>query len=452
MNLRMKMMVIMGITLAVIMLFLNSVFIYTQGIFSLNVFMLLFIVGMVFIAVVLRILDKLILARLSSLDAIICEIKNRDDLSLRVNVIGDDEIAKLAISVNIALDALEKSQKELQTLRFTDALTGLYNRAFFEQETKRLEQLEDGFCGAVIICDIDGLKFVNDTLGHEAGDDYIQAVADIIKQAMTHNATAFRIGGDEFSIIIHHNTNVEVEEIYTLIQYAVMQYNAENPLVPLGLSMGYAMGPLSITEVIKEADAVMYREKLNNGPNNRSAIVESLIKVADIRDCLSEGHGERVLDLVMALSEAIDLPESGRYKLRVLAFFHDVGKVVIPETLISKKLELLTREEMILIQTHCEIGKRIAHATPDLIAVADYILKHHEHWDGSGYPLGLKGEDIPLECRILMIADSYDVMTSDRSYRNHSMVSHQEALEEIKSYSGTIYDPYLVDKFIEIMS
>jgi HD-GYP domain-containing protein (c-di-GMP phosphodiesterase class II) len=134
--------------------------------------------------------------------------------------------------------------------------------------------------------------------------------------------------------------------------------------------------------------------------------------------------------------------------LSLLSKFHDIGKVGVPDRILFKP-STLTTEEMLEMQRHCEIGHRIAQSAPDLAPIADWILKHHEWWNGKGYPLGLKGEDIPLECRILAIVDAYDAMTNNRPYRK--ALSPKKALIELKRCSGTQFDPCLVSKFVEML-
>lgn len=145
-----------------------------------------------------------------------------------------------------------------------------------------------------------------------------------------------------------------------------------------------------------------------------------------------------------SLARSLELPEDRFNYLLLLAQFHDLRKVGIPDRILFKPGPL-TEEEWREIQKHSEIGHRIAQSVPDLAPIADWILKHHERWDGHGYPLGLSGEDIPLECRILAIADAYDSMTSDRPYRK--AMSREEAIGELKRCMGTQFDPQLTEKF-----
>ncbi len=184
-----------------------------------------------------------------------------------------------------------------------------------------------------------------------------------------------------------------------------------------------------ITRLFKEADDNMYRQKLHHINSNRSEIVQTLMKMLEMRDFITEGHADRLQDIVELMAKHLNLPEYSQSDLRLLAQFHDIGKVGISDNILFKPGPL-TEKEYKEMQRHSEIGQRIALASSELASMADWILKHHEWWNGQGYPLGLKEEEIPLECRILAIADAYDAMTSDRPYRQ--AMSHQEAIKEIK--------------------
>lgn len=203
-----------------------------------------------------------------------------------------------------------------------------------------------------------------------------------------------------------------------------------------------------MSNLFKEADNNMYREKLQHSLIARSTIVQTLMKALETRDFITKGHVDRLRKLVIALALAIGLPDHRVIDLRLLAEFHDIGKVGIPEHILFKPSPL-TPEEIIEMQKHCEIGHRIAMHTPDLVPIADLILKHHEWWNGEGYPLGIKGEGIPPECRILSICETYEIITSDRPY--HKAMSHEEAVAELTRRSGTKFDPELAHKFIEVV-
>jgi HD-GYP domain-containing protein (c-di-GMP phosphodiesterase class II) len=168
-------------------------------------------------------------------------------------------------------------------------------------------------------------------------------------------------------------------------------------------------------------------------------------KALEARDFITEGHGERMQSLAVALGEVAGLSKRALGELSLSAQFHDIGKVGIPDRILFKPGPL-TQQEYSEMKRHCEIGHRIALSTPDLAPIAKYILHHHEWWNGLGYPMGLKGNDIPLECRILAIVDAYDAMTSNRPYRQ--ALTHKQAIAELKNCSGKQFDPRLTAIFV----
>lgn len=341
------------------------------------------------------------------------------------------------------------NERRLEYLSTHDALTGLYNRYYFEQVMNTLELTRHP---AIIICDVDGLKLINDTLGHAAGDETLKAAGQILETVLGGSGITARIGGDEFAIILFEGNREEVESLINAIRVDAIHYTLRENSVHLSLSVGYAFGDentVNAFDLYKEADNQMYREKLHRSQSTRSVLVQTAMRMLAPRDYIADGHADRLQALVLRLGRAVRLPEKALADMRLLAQFHDIGKVGIAETILFKPGPL-TAEEWREIRRHCEIGHRIASSAPELTHIADCILKHHEWWDGSGYPLNLKGLAIPLECRILSIADAYDAMTSDRSYRK--ALSSEQALQEIERCSGSQFDPELVSKFIEIMA
>ena len=163
------------------------------------------------------------------------------------------------------------------------------------------------------------------------------------------------------------------------------------------------------------------------------------------RDFITEGHGDRMQELSGRMAEAMGMSRNEIEAMRLFAQFHDIGKVGIPDRILFNHGRL-TEEEKREMKRHAEIGYRIAMSSPELSHISDWILNHHEWWDGNGYPFQLKGEDIPLQSRILSIVDAYDAMTNNRPYRNS--LSKEEALMEIIRFKGTQFDPALVDTFV----
>ncbi|NPV72177.1 MAG: diguanylate cyclase [Firmicutes bacterium] len=432
--------------------------IYTQGRTSVLYFLSsLVMAGLVFGAVVLVFLEKTVLSRLALLSTNVSAIGASGDLSTRVPAAGRDELSDLAGEINRMLEALERYQGELRAseerhrrLSVTDSLTGLHNRTYFEQEMHRLEA-EGCTPVGIVLCDIDGLKLVNDTLGHDAGDELLLAAARVLKETSPGTATVARIGGDEFAVLLPGSDETTTERVCSELRDAVDRYNAANPERPLSTSIGFAARSdtsKSMSDLFKEADDNMYREKLHRSRSTRSVIVQTLMKAMEARDFITEGHLDRLESLVARVAAAIGLPERNITDLRLLARFHDIGKVGIPDRILMKP-GALTPEEIEEMRLHCEIGLRIAQSVPDLASISDWILKHHEWWNGQGYPLGLKGEEIPLECRILAIVDAYDAMTSDRPYRK--ALTHEQAVCELKRCAGTQFDPDLVQKVVQIL-
>jgi diguanylate cyclase (GGDEF)-like protein/PAS domain S-box-containing protein len=344
----------------------------------------------------------------------------------------------------------KKAEEQLKYLSLHDPLTGLYNRTFFEEEMRRASNGRFDPVG-IIMCDLDGLKLINDTLGHAAGDSLLAAVAGILGESFRKSDIVSRIGGDEFAILLTRSNEKAMEEACARLRSSFENYNSTDPEIPLNVSIGSAVGSMettSVSDLFKEADNIMYREKLHRSKSARSAIVGTLMKALEARDFITEGHANRLQDYVRELAGVLGMSTSDISDLSLLAKFHDIGKVGVPDRILFKP-GVLTTEEALEMQRHCEIGHRIAKSAPDLEPIAEWILKHHEWWNGGGYPLGLKGEEIPLECRILAIVDAYDAMTSDRPYRK--ALSHEYALNELKRCGGTQFDPCLVNKFIDIL-
>ncbi|SHJ06818.1 diguanylate cyclase (GGDEF) domain-containing protein [Geosporobacter subterraneus DSM 17957] len=302
------------------------------------------------------------------------------------------------------------------------------------------------------MCDLNGLKFINDALGHSSGDEFLKSFADILKKSVRGNDIIARIGGDEFVVILPQiNDREEIKKIMERIKENIEKYNESirNKILRLSVALGCSIGDnKEIDEILKEADDTMYRNKLLTKESSKRQLLSVLMAMLSERDFVTSGHTQRVADLCKKIAQKIQLDEDKKNRLILLAEVHDLGKIVIPDHIL-KKPGKLTDEEWEIMRSHTEKGYRFAINSHELSGVADLILKHHERWDGKGYPLGLKEEDIPIECRILSLVDAYDAMTNLRPY--NKVKSHEEAVEEIKRCSGTQFDPYLVEIFEEVI-
>jgi HD-GYP domain-containing protein (c-di-GMP phosphodiesterase class II) len=193
----------------------------------------------------------------------------------------------------------------------------------------------------------------------------------------------------------------------------------------------------------------MYKYKISQTSSDKSRVVDMLLAALSEKDYVAQGHVERISRLCQQMADTLDLRESQKRNLLLLSKIHDLGKIGVPDEILNKPGKL-TRKEFDRMKSHVSIGFNIASRAKELVSVAPYILHHHEHWDGTGYPDGLRGEEIPLECRILGIIDAFDAMTNDRPYQEG--ISVEEAVEEIKRGAGKQFDPYLVEKFLEILA
>jgi HD-GYP domain-containing protein (c-di-GMP phosphodiesterase class II) len=204
-----------------------------------------------------------------------------------------------------------------------------------------------------------------------------------------------------------------------------------------------------MASLLKEADDNMYREKLSHSQSVRSTTLAALTKTLETRGYHTPDHIGKIEELVALVADKFGLSEKASTDLWLLARFHDVGIVGVPDKILFKPGPL-TAKEREKAERHAEIGYRIAISTPDLAPIADLILKHHEWWNGKGYPLRLKGDQIPRECRIFAIIDAFDAMTSERPYRPAMM--QDQAVAEIGRCAGTQFDPHLAKQFIAILT
>ena len=338
---------------------------------------------------------------------------------------------------------------KFDSLNWRDPLTGLYNRCFVEEEFARWQASPRVFSIAVIVADINGLKLVNDTFGIQEGDNLLKRAARILRESCRETDIVARWDGDEFIILLPRITARAAEKIVERIKNRCMQEKEGE--VQLSLAIGYAVRrkPLeSLNQVVKEAEEMLRRTKLVEEKSYRNAIVNSILMTLFAKNMETEEHAERLKSYCLTIGRKMGLSSKELDELVLLAVLHDIGKIGINENILRKPGPL-TEKEWEEMKKHPEIGWRIAMSISELVHIADYILYHHERWDGHGYPTGLKGEEIPLLCRILAVVDAYDAMTSDRVYRK--AMSKERALAEIRRNAGTQFDPRVVEVFLDLL-
>jgi len=342
----------------------------------------------------------------------------------------------------------KQNQNKIKFLNYHDKLTGLYNRNYLEEEIKRLNTIRQ-LPISVIMGDVNGLKLVNDAFGHQKGNQLLKSIAGVFKSACRSEDIIARWGGDEFVILLPRTSIGDARKVSNRIRKLCAEAD-KNP-IKLSIALGVAQiidEDQSYEEVFKKAEDRMYRNKIAGSESTSNSIILSLENTLLEKSHETKDHAERMNKLVIRFAEELDLSTSQIDNLKLLSRLHDIGKVSIPEKIL-KKPDKLTEQEFKTIKNHPESGYRIVKSIPELASVAEGVLSHHERWDGKGYPQGLAGEAIPYTARIIAIIDSFDVMTNQRSYK--SAVSQKEALFEIERCSGSQFDPYLAEKFIEMI-
>jgi len=339
------------------------------------------------------------------------------------------------------------SEMKLRDLAQKDSLTKLHNRRFFEDHLAENDgQYAD--CFAIVLADVDGLKMINDTLGHLSGDRVLMAFARIFSDHFSPYGFTSRVGGDEFGAILIGQSPEKIETILSDIHERVNRFNEGAESLLMSISTGYAFvrnGIVNVKWLYQEADNNMYQNKLLKESSAKNSLVKTLTKTLEAKDYITEGHAARMEDLTIMLGNSLGLAQKQMDRIKLLAKFHDIGKVGIPDSILFKP-GTLNEEEWKIMKTHSAIGKRIAESSTDLREIAELIFLHHERWDGTGYPLGLQAEAIPVECRILGIVDSFDAMTNDRPYRR--ALTREEGVAELFRCAGSQFDERLVRLFV----
>lgn len=289
---------------------------------------------------------------------------------------------------------------------------------------------------SIIMCDVNGLKLVNDSFGHDCGDLLLKKVANIIKKVCRKDDLVARTGGDEFVIVLPRTTENETAQFANVIKDLASKEKIVN--IELSISYGYdtkTLATQSIIELIANAENHMYRHKLYERSSIRSKTIDLIMSALFEKSNREAMHSNRVSDICQSIATKMNFSEDAVNQMRIAGLIHDIGKIGVDENILNKPGRLSLDERMD-IERHPEIGWKILSSTNEFSELAQFVLNHHEKWDGSGYPNGLKGDSIPLEARIISVADSYDAMTSERSYRKG--MSIDAAIIELKRCSGTI--------------
>ncbi len=353
-------------------------------------------------------------------------------------------------TLNLLLDITEQKQAEekIRYLSYYDQLTGLYNRTFMEVELHQLDKKKE-LPISIIMADLNGLILANETYGNAVGDEMLKVTADILRNSSREEDTIARWGGDEFLIVLPQTKEKETEAIIKKITEICRETYIKE--IPLSITAGAATKSrtgIALAEIIKEAENDMYKNKLVERHSERSRLLNGFMKTLSEKSFETEAHVQNMQKVATKIGEKLGLPKTELIRLKLLIMLHDIGKINIPGEILTKEGSL-SPEEWKLVKQHPETGYRIAHAAEEFTHVAEDILAHHECWDGTGYPNGLKEEEIPLLARITAVADAYEVMTNGRPYKKP--MTKEEIVKELKRCAGKQFDPELVEIFLSIL-
>lgn len=347
------------------------------------------------------------------------------------------------------MDISERKQKEaeIQHLNCYDTLTGLYNRRCFEENRSRIDSVNN-LPLSVIFADINGLKMTNDIFGHGVGDELIKKSSEILKQSCRENDVIARVGGDEFIILLPQTNRENAENTIARIKagFANARIKAIKCSISLGLDMKQNIDQ-PLDEIITNAENAMYKDKTVNRKSINKDMIDTIIETLHLRNPLEKQHSINVSEMCSQMGEALHLNETDKSKLNRAGYLHDIGKIVIDEDLLNTGP--MNEDEVEMIRQHAAVGYRILNLFDNTLDLAEYVYGHHERWDGTGYPRGLKGEQTPLLSRIISVVEIYDrVLSSGGLPLKERKIA---ALQVIKDGAGTQFDPQLAEIFVQMI-
>ncbi len=377
--------------------------------------------------------------------------------------------------IRMLKERVERLIERLQDAARTDVLTGLLNRRGFQEsfENELERSKRNGRPVSIIVGDIDGFKSLNDRYGHKAGDRALEKVSTVLLSAKRQIDTAARIGGEEFAIIVpeteDHGAYILAERLRRAVGEA---FGSGEPQVTI--SFGVASFPKigATTEALLHAgDQALYAAKelgrdrtvihnpeiasaLAGAASRRTAQREgylatllALAEALDVRDSGTARHSKTVAQFAELTARELDLPDDVVDRVRIGGMLHDVGKIGVPDSVLRKPGPL-SPDDWVEMRKHPEIAARILDSAT-IEDIRAWVLCHHERPDGTGYPNGLTDDEIPLQAKILAVADAYEAMTSDRVYRG--ALSAEEARDELRRAAGTQFDERVVDAFMRVL-
>jgi diguanylate cyclase (GGDEF)-like protein len=350
----------------------------------------------------------------------------------------------------------------------TDTLTRLGNRRAFEDDLGAAiaARAESGQVFTLMGIDLDGLKQINDSRGHPAGDAHIRTVAECIRSVVAAQGTVYRTGGDEFMVILPGRRNWHGLNLAAKIDQVTRERTGRRA-VSIGLTESVEMEGRHL--LMNQADIALYEAKrtrlsavaYHSGlrpsgetveedlpSHEQRALAAALARAVDAKDAGTRSHSETVAQLCVAIGERLRIEPEELERLRIAGLLHDVGKIGVADAILQKP-DVLAPDEHSAMTEHVEIGHAILLAA-ELPIEAHWVLHHHERFDGGGYPAGLRGAAIPVQSRIIAVADAFEAMTGTRPYRE--AISVEDAIRELQANAGTQFDVRCVHALVEVVN
>ena len=380
------------------------------------------------------------------------------DLSKRVEIEKYDEIGTISDMFNQMADRMNQLVNNLEEnvqartaqihyLSCHDTLTGLINRHCFEDTIKKLDT-KASLPISIIFADVNGLKMVNDVFGHTSGDILIKKVADTLKRSCRSEDAVARVGGDEFIVLLPNTEEPEVKLIVERIRKGLIEEKVND--IRCSIAIGYDTKTSyyeDIEKIMGNAENEMYKDKTFSRKSFADDAINTIIQSLQEKTPNIKIHSNRVAELCERMGRTLGLPQPEIKKLLDAGRLHDIGKIVMENDLLNK--EDLTEHEQQQLMQHTVVGYKILKLFDHTLDLADDVYAHHEKWDGSGYPKGLKGYEIPLNARIIAITEHYDNKLS--KLKEVTPEGLEQILNEILEESGSYYDPELTAVFVNMI-
>lgn len=350
-------------------------------------------------------------------------------------------------SLHFAIDITERksTEEKILYLSYFDQLTGLYNRRFYEEELKRLDTKRN-LPITLVMADVNGLKLTNDAFGHACGDALLKAVADVMKKELRADDILARMGGDEFVLLLPKTDSVAAQLIVNRLVEKISKIVIDK--ISASVSFGFKTKEAEyedMEKIFSQAEDYMYRQKLLESGSMKSEMITLITRSLYERDESEQAHSQRVSELCKRTAEAMDFEGHQIGEIELLGMFHDIGKIGLTQNILTGNIKL-TEIESKEIKKHPETGYHILKSVSEFSHIAEYVLCHHERPDGKGYPRGLRAENIPIQAKILAIAEAYDSMIHEH-YKEPITIS--EAVNELRLNMGTQFDKEITKVFIE---